>query len=206
MTTIFFDRDERGWLSASVCCFVSQFRLLFFCCQFLLNPDQSWIGIFIVMLGGMGGTKFGEFGIIFLHSWLHMFYNWRCAGHNHISQYAAFTHGYFFSLHSYTSKCLEFELLDCWCCCFFDIKNEFEHDFCCFFQFKDVVMKRKRWLWIDNNLSASKTWLVVDGLTPGPYKLDCNHSRLSLRLGPAGILWQAYQEASSMLWGSDGLQ
>ena len=41
-------------------------------------------------------------------------------------------------------------------------------------------MKRKRWLWIDNNLSASKTWLVVDGLTPGPYMLDCNHSRLSL--------------------------
>jgi len=52
--------------------------------------------------------------------------------------------------------------------------------FVVFFQFKDVVMKRKRWLWIDNNLSASKTWLVVDGLTPGPYKLDCNHSRLSL--------------------------
>lgn len=50
-------------------------------------------------------------------------------------------HTAFFSLHSYTSKCLEFELLDC---CFFDIKNEFEHDFCCFFQFKDVVMKRKR--------------------------------------------------------------
>lgn len=52
--------------------------------------------------------------------------------------------------------------------------------FVVFFQFKDVVMKRKRWLWIDNNLSASKTWLVVDGLTPGPYMLDCNHSRLSL--------------------------
>jgi len=47
--------------------------------------------------------------------------------------------------------------------------------FVVFFQFKDVVMKRKRWLWIDNNLSASKTGLVVDGLTPGPY-------RLSLRL------------------------
>lgn len=39
----------------------------FFCCQFVLNPDQSWIGIylgFIVMLGE-GGTKLGEFGIIF---------------------------------------------------------------------------------------------------------------------------------------------
>lgn len=86
----------------------------------------------------------------------------------------------FFSLHSYTSKCLEFELLDCWCC--FLHKEWIWTWFLLFFQFKDVVMKRKRWLWIDNNLSASKTWLVVDGLTPGPYMLDCNHSRLSLRL------------------------
>jgi hypothetical protein len=207
LTTIFFDRDERGWLSASVCCFVSQFRLLFFCCQFLLNPDQSWIGIFfIVILGGMGGSKFGEFGIIFFAQLvayvLQLALRWAQPHQPVRSLYTRL----FLSLHSYTSKCLEFELLDCWCCFFFDIKNEFEHDFCCFFQFKDVVMKRKRWLWIDNNLSASKTWLVVDGLTPGPYKLDCNHSRLSLRLGPAGILWQAYQEASSMLWGSDGLQ
>lgn len=54
--------------------------------------------------------------------------------------------------------------------------------FVVFFQFRDVV-KRKRWLWIDNNLSASKTWLVVDGLAPGPYMLDCNR-RLSL--------WQAW--------------
>lgn len=54
--------------------------------------------------------------------------------------------------------------------------------FVVFFQFRDVV-KRKRWLRIDNNLSASKTWLVVDGLAPGPYMLDCNR-RLSL--------WQAW--------------
>jgi hypothetical protein len=45
-----------------------------------------------------------------------------------------------------------------------DIKNEFEH----FFSLELKKIRDDGIVIMDNNLSASKTWLVVDRLAPGP--------------------------------------